>query len=124
MCWKKFTTSNGDVMSSLVKAVELEDYLEIQDGVQMVQETVRSLVREGAKLHVYHPHRFWEYASAIQALLSLYGAEVRHKAVLDVGSGFGPLGPTLSYKLGVQVMECEPGRQERMSRLVTNKILE
>lgn len=81
----------------LSKSLQLSDYNELQEETQAIQLT-DSLFR--GKLNFPHPHRFWEYASAIKAGEYL-------TQVLDVGAGYGALGPTLATQLGANVTELE-----------------
>lgn len=92
---------------SLVKSLEPDDYLELREGTQSV-ERLAKYINGSVRIDIPHPNRYWEYGSAVQAFLSVYGEQTAGKKVLDIGSGWSPLGPTLSYCFNVDVTECEP----------------
>lgn len=110
-------------MTSFVKSVEPADYAEIVDGVEAVKHTVRVLSNMGAHIEIAHPHRLWEYGSAIAALISVYEEQLNEIRVLDVGAGNGALGPTLSYTYDIQVLEEDPDKASKYNRNVCNDIL-
>jgi len=87
------------------KAIEVKDY-------EAIGEEVRSLIRTeavfrgaGYSFTIPHPHRYWEYGSALSALHEA-GLEPPAR-ILDVGCGHGPFGPWLA-KLGYRVDEIDP----------------
>jgi SAM-dependent methyltransferase len=100
-----------------------EDYGEIVEGVQTVKRATKYFQDHSANIAIQHEHRFWEYGSAVQALLSMYGERMPELKVLDVGSGYGALGPTLALTYNTQVTECEPEAESRVSRRQVNQIL-
>lgn len=110
-------------MTSLVKCVENADYADIREGVAAVSRTVEYLHGAGVRIDIGHRHRFWEYGSAVQALLSVYNDTVPKLHVLDVGSGCGAIGPTLSYAFNTEVTECEPDPGLAQHRIGCNEAL-
>lgn len=108
---------------SLIGCIQDEDYAEIQEGVQAVKRTVDWLSQYQVRIDVPHPHRYWEYGTAVQAFLSVYTESLDKKEVLDIGSGWSPLGPTLSYCYNVNVTECEPDVNACAMRLGVNHVL-
>lgn len=110
-------------MTSLVGTVKEEDYSDIFEGVQSVKGATIWFQQHGARIEIGHPHRFWEYGSAVQALLSLEPELMQHLHVLDIGAGYGALGPTLAKKFHTNVIECEPDLNCISARSVVNKLL-
>lgn len=92
----------------LSKSLQLSDYDEILEGVRLVQMTDAQF---SGKFYFPHPHRLWEYGSAVQAhidkWLSPMIGYVNPLTVLDVGGGYGALGPTFAIQLETKVTEIE-----------------
>lgn len=113
-------------MRSFVKCLEVGDYQEIKEGVDIVHKAVVALSpRIGGRFALPHPHRWWEYGSAVQALMSVYQDKLAQNGmkILDVGSGWSPLGPALAYTFGLKVWEVEPEFQSRSARAYCNAAL-
>jgi SAM-dependent methyltransferase len=108
---------------TLVNALHPDDYSEIVEGVQAVQNAVQFLHHRGVRIEIPHTHRWWEYGTAVQLLLTHYKEDLPQIEVLDVGAGWGAVGPTLSLFYGTKVTECEPDLQCRQSRTRCNDIL-
>src|SRR5262249_40624583 len=79
----------------------------------------------GGRFDIPHPHRYWEYGSAVQALISIYQERLGTNGmkVMDVGSGWSPLGPSLAYMFNLKVTEVEPQFQARSARYFSNQVL-
>lgn len=100
------------------------DYQHIQNGVRMIRDASVWLKRLGTRVDIQHENRHWEYGSAVEALMTVYGVDKwKEVNVLDVGSGCSPLGPTLALQ-GVKVTECEPDHGSRVAREVLNSLLQ
>ena len=112
-------------MRSFVKCLEVADYKEINEGVEVIELAVRNIgPKIGGRFAIPHPHRYWEYGSAVQALLSLYQERIGNgMTVLDVGSGWSPLGPALAFVFKLHVTEVEPEFQSRSARAYCNAAL-
>lgn len=101
-----------------------KDYPLINDGVDFVQQTITNFTHNGCRIEIPHPHRLWEYGSAVQLAL-MYEKDFKSKGkikVLNVGSGWDALGPALALK-GMQVLECEPDAGCRKDREQVNATL-
>lgn len=109
-------------MRPLIGTLKLEDYQDIGNGVFAAQHATEYMIRNGARIEIPTTHRWWEYGTAIQMLLDRYGAGISDISVLDVGSGWGALGPALAFVYGTRVTEVEPGN-ERHDRQKVNQIL-
>lgn len=110
-------------MTSLVGTVKEEDYSDIYEGVQLVKGATEWFQGNGARIEIGHHHRFWEYGSAVQALISLKQEQLDRIQILDIGSGYGALGPTLAKVFHTSVVECEPDLNCISARSVVNKLL-
>jgi hypothetical protein len=110
-------------MRSFVKAVESEDYLEIGQGVGHVQSMTSTFQLCGCRIEIPHQHRWWEYGSAVQLFADQYQAQACEKRVLDVGAGWGALGPTLAMVCAAQVVEVETDAQCVADREKINAVI-
>lgn len=113
-------------MRPFVNCLNTADYNDIQEGVAIIDRTVKELgPKTGYRFAIPHPHRYWEYGSAVQCLLSIYQEKLGQNGmrVLDVGAGWSPLGPALSYIYNVTVVEIEPSFRERTDRMYCNQVL-
>lgn len=91
----------------LSKSLQPSDYDEILEGVRLVQ---MADAKFPGKFYFPHPHRLWEYGSAVQAHLDRWNINLGGLIpadVLDVGGGYGALGPTLATQLKEKVTELE-----------------
>lgn len=85
------------------KSLHPQDYEELKQSVHDIHFGVaRSL---GALIQVYisHPHRYWEYASVLEAARALPD----DFTAIDFGGGYGPLAVTLALTRGAHVREVE-----------------
>jgi SAM-dependent methyltransferase len=89
------------------KSLEPADYAGIHAGLRLVYRTLPWLGGRGIRPFIPHPHRHWEYGSLAQAFLDWRGPEPRPVRALDVGCGFGLLGPMLALA-GAHVTEIDP----------------
>lgn len=110
-------------MTSLIGTVKESDYGDISEGVTLVREATQWFQWNGARIELGHNHRFWEYGSAIQALISMKQEQMAQAQILDIGSGYGALGPTLARKFHMSVVECEPDLSCIDARSVVNRLL-
>lgn len=95
----------------LVGTIHPDDMAEIREGVDAAQRAVDLLHHEGARIEVPTPWRWWEYGTAIQMMLNQYKERMNEIEVLDVGSGWSALGPTLQLTYNTKVTEYEPNAQ-------------
>jgi SAM-dependent methyltransferase len=103
----------------------MQDYAEIGQGCEAVKNSNGWFHSRGVRIDVGHSHRMWEYGSAIQALISVYGQEALPSLnVLDVGAGAGALGPALVLNYNMRVTECDTDETPQLSRVLCNKELE
>jgi len=109
-------------MRPYVGTILAEDYEFIRPGIKAVKDATIWFRTHGAHIDIQHEQRYWEYGSAVQAMMSL-PAKLNRMEVLDVGSGHGALGPTLALTWGHQVTECEPDPGALQSRVECNRIL-
>lgn len=81
------------------KTVQQEDYQNISSAVELVEQSIAALSSKGIRIDIPHPHRIWEYASAVAAfnVNKVLAPSSQHTEVLDVGSGYGALGPALAW---------------------------
>lgn len=107
----------------LVGTLHPSDYVDIHDGVIAAQKATEYLRSQGARIEIPTEHRWWEYGTAIQMMLDHYKERISDIDVLDVGSGWGAVGPALSLTYNTTVTEYEPGGGERHDRQRTIQIL-
>jgi len=107
----------------LVGTIHPDDMLEIREGVEAAQRAVDYLHAEGARIEVPTPWRWWEYGTPIQMMLNQYKEHITDIEVLDVGSGWSALGPTLALLYGTQVTEYEPNIDYCRDRIFVNMVL-
>ena len=88
------------------KSLELSDYPDIAPGVGVVNYGIAEALGDNVSVYIPHPHRMWEYGSAVTAYLNLFGEAPTN--VLDIGCGRSPLGPGLAAKTGATVTEIDP----------------
>lgn len=98
-------------MKTGVKTLQDSDYQEIVAEVEQLNWLMREFryqvptARIDAPDTIGHPHRMWEWGRALHAIKEVFGeAKV---SVLDIGSAYSLLGPSLSY-LGYSVTEIDP----------------
>lgn len=109
---------------TMVNTLESEDYIEIEAGVQVALQGIEWFRRNGVEILLGHDNRYWEYGTAIQLLLFLYGEDkIADLDILDVGTGPGGLGPTLALIYNASVTECEPDVQWAQARESINDLL-
>lgn len=108
---------------TLVNSLHPDDYQDIYEGVTTCKRSVEFLTQRGVKIVIPHVHRWWEYGTCVQMLLDHYKEEMPHITVLDVGSGWGAVGPTLAQFFNTAVTECEPSAAERQDRIYCNHVL-
>lgn len=106
-----------------IGTIHPDDMLEIREGVDAAQKAVDVLHHEGAHIAVPTPWRWWEYGTAIQMMLNQYQEKMSDIEVLDVGSGWSALGPTLALLYNTQVTEYEPSAQYLTDREDTQAAL-
>ena len=82
------------------KSLHPDDYKELRSGISAVSWTLAWLRGLGRRVDWPHPHRMWEYASAWEATRGCISA-------LDVGAGYGVMGPTLAGRRGANVLEVD-----------------
>lgn len=99
------------------------DYPEITDGVAAADRATAYLRHKGVRIEIPTEHRMWEYGTAIQIALQHYQERMDRIEVLDVGAGWGVLGPALSFHYDTQVFECEPDPACRKDREKCNAVL-
>lgn len=104
--------------------VHPDDYTEIHEGVDAIKRATSYLQSRGVTIEIPHQHRYWEYGTAIQILLNSYQERMPDIDVLDIGAGWGAVGPALSLFYNTQVTECEPLEHCRASRQKCNKVLQ
>lgn len=106
---------------SAVKPMEDQDFADLQDAIYAVNQTVKDL-------HLLPATRrqLWEWASGVQAMVSLYGEKLGQQEIraLDVEPKGGLIGPTLANVFGVQVTEYEPDAKHRSQRFFVNQHLD
>lgn len=103
--------------------VHWDDYTEINEGVDAIKRATSFLQSRGITIEIPHQHRYWEYGTAVQILLRHFQERLPDIEVLDVGAGWGAVGPTLSMFYNVQVTEAEPLEHCRASRKKCNQML-
>lgn len=97
------------------------DYPEIQGGVDAVSNVAAFGRQHRIALDWNHDHRLWEYGTAIQILLNKYTDRGIHNLeVLEVGAGWGRLGPALVLSYNAKVTECEPNGDCKQARAPLN----
>jgi 2-polyprenyl-3-methyl-5-hydroxy-6-metoxy-1,4-benzoquinol methylase len=107
----------------LVGTIHRDDMFDIREGVDVAQRATDYLHMNGARIEIPSPWRWWEYGTAIQLMLNHWAERVSEIELLDVGSGWSPLGPTMALTFNTQVTEYEPSRQECMDRIEVQRIL-
>jgi SAM-dependent methyltransferase len=107
----------------LTGTIHPDDYIDIQAGVQAVRGAVEFLWSRGVRIDIPHPHRFWEYGTAMQMVMDQHQERLPDIEVLDVGSGWGAIGPALNLLFNTSVTECEPGLIERSDRVKCDEVL-
>lgn len=112
-------------MRPMVGSIHDNDWKDIIDGVRFVQEATRELKANGVRIEIPTPMRWWEYGSAIQLVLNM-----RRKRgmdwidVVDIGTGWGAVGPALLMSLPmVRVSEYEPDQMYWQDRAICNQYL-
>lgn len=109
----------------MVGSIHTDDWQFIQKGVDIAQQATRELKAAGVRIEIPTEFRWWEYGSAIQ--LVDYLLEVREKVdVVDIGSGWGVVGPALILEYGkkVEVSEYEPDQMYWADRANCNAYLQ
>lgn len=108
-------------MTSFVKSLDPGDYADISSAVDAITHAVSILAKHDVRIDIGHPHRLWEYGSAFSVLQNMWDAsQLPRLKVLDVGSGCGALGPSLSYLAGLGITEAEPDPMFRYHRTACN----
>lgn len=97
------------------KSLEPADYDDIKDGVRTLENGLAAILGGGFKTYIPHPHRRWEYGSAIEAYLRHFGLDTPTRA-LDMGCGHGPLGPALVLTTGATIQEMDNDFRLRKTR--------
>ena len=101
------------------------DYPLIAKSVDYVKEMTKMFQEKGCRIEIPIEHRYWEYGSAVELARS-YRKEHSQQVirVLNVGSGWDALSPTLATLLTMNVTECEPDEQCRIDRGMVNSVLD
>jgi SAM-dependent methyltransferase len=98
-------------MQTICNTIHPDDYKEIQTEIALCEHTVKFIKSEGGRLEIPCYERWWEYGTAIKLALDLERERMGPLSILDVGSGWGAVGPTLSlyskYSKS-KVIEYEP----------------
>jgi len=108
-------------MSVLSKSLHPDDYEELKDAIGVISYGTSICRGMGHRIYFPHENRMWEYASAVHALDEERPKEARETIeVLDVGGGWGALGPSLLLQeqdLRVTELELDPGIVEGRKKL-------
>lgn len=89
------------------KSLETKDYADLSPGLRSIHYTTAWARGKDLVVGYPHPHRLWEYASAITALVEAFGRDLTGRRILDVGCGAGPLGPALALRHGANVSDID-----------------
>lgn len=106
----------------LVGTIHEDDWIEISVGVDLVKSTTQYLASRGVPVAVQCHYRYWEYGTVVQMIIDHYG-KPGLLDVLDVGAGFGALGPTLQMTYDLNMTEYEPDGSCFMQRERCNTVL-
>lgn len=108
--------------STFIKTIEQSDYDEVVEETKLIAEVSELITKHGARCDIGHPARFIEYGYALKALKDLFNTRSSLK-ILDVGAGWSPLGPCLSYYFHHSVAECDTDPACEENRVLTNQWL-
>src|SRR5665213_554471 len=101
----------------------MDDYNEIHDGVSAIKAATGYLKNQGVRIEIPDIHRYWEYGTAVQLLLNNYKNKLKDVDILDVGSGWGALLPTVSLLYNSNCTEYEPWDVCRNDRIKCNEVI-
>ena len=98
------------------------DYVHIKKSMDLVQKTSQHIQSKQGSIAIPVSERYWEYGSAVH-LAEEYTQSHKTATVLNVGSGWDGLSPTLAALDDYNITECEPDTTCRNDRLRVNEIL-
>lgn len=105
----------------LVGTIHGEDWKDIETGVQIAQRATERLQERGVRIEIPTFMRWWEYGTAIQMVLD---RQTKPVDILDVGSGWGVVGPALSLcSEPFNITEYEPDQMYWADRENCNRVL-
>lgn len=90
------------------KSLEPSDYDDLQPAMRALHHTIGWARGHEYLVGLAHPHRLWEYGSAITAMTQHFEGSLVGHTVLDVGAGPGALGPALALHYNCAVTEADP----------------
>lgn len=102
------------------------DWADIDYGVKVAQHATKRLKDGGVRIEIPTPARWWEYGSVIQLVKDWKDTRPTWQGmdVLDVGSGWGAVGPALCLEYDdVRVTEYEPDQMYWADRESCNRVL-
>lgn len=119
-------------MRPMVGTIHEDDWAGIDQGVKIAQMATRELHAAGVRIVIPHEMRWWEYGSAIQLVLRWMArekesvAKIRPMDILDIGSGWGVVGPALLLQFDrlIHMTEYEPDQMYWADRAMCNQYLE
>lgn len=105
--------------------MEARDFADMQGALWALRKTQVDLA-EIVKPQSLSLQQQWEWAGAVEALLSVAGERMQFETVqvLDVDPRGSLLGPTLAYMFGAQVTEYCLQTNDRVDRQLVNQWLE
>lgn len=110
----------------MVGSIHKEDWADIKEGVDIAQKATEKLKAAGVRIEIPTPMRWWEYGSVIQMVILWVGTRGAWQGmdVLDVGSGWGVVGPALCLEMDeIRVTEYEPDQMYWADRENCNRVL-
>ena len=110
----------------LTGSLKLDDYRDIKTGVDFCMTAVEYFHARGGRIEIPHTHRWWEYGTCVQMLLEQHltsNKKLSDVDVLNVGSGWDGLSPTIALQFNSNMTEYEPSAYYRQDRVRINQIL-
>lgn len=92
----------------ICNTIHPDDYRDMHTEITLCMDATAFIKQCGGRLEIPCEARWWEYGTAIKLAMDLEAKLDRSLAILDVGSGWGAIGPTLSLYSKSQVIEYEP----------------
>lgn len=92
------------------KSIQMADYDTLGPALRHLNYTLARAKGKEWFVGLAHPHRLWEYGSAITAMTEAFGGDLTGRRVIDVGSGPSALGPTLALRYHCRVVEADPSK--------------
>ena len=101
------------------------DYPMIARGVDFVKDKTAYFNGKGCRLEIPIEHRYWEYGSGVElAWLHRIKNPIKERTkVLNVGSGWDALSPSLAFENVYDITDCEPDTICRNDRKKVNEVL-